>query len=301
MRYAFSEVVSFKYNFFGAEWKWAYTEQRRVAPPLGALAAFQIMVPDLGTVIDLTIKAPTPNELVYQYKVNVDKKLRRAVGGGLGGSPRSAQIRPRSRGSARRPQLVPKRGFVWHPLPNETVSAKFDPPMAVNYFGAGRRPKGGSLLLLRRRAPKGADVEAGTRACYDDDCAAAVGITRRPNEAERFGVNARGSGDWHENTLPQDSWPVNMMLPLGGREAGRETRPRQGSRRRPGVRGRVPRRGSGGRTSRRTRCSRVTRPQIANQAKRLAAFSTTCSASPITTRRGWCPTCSPGRHHASPR
>ncbi|HEY2900307.1 MAG TPA: glycosyl hydrolase family 5 [Polyangia bacterium] len=213
LRYAFADVLTFQYLFWGQGWRWVGVDARPAVAPPGALAAFTLTVADLGVTIDLQVRPSDAQTLVYSYSIKATRPLHDIIGGAIEfhlalDAPAFSQGSP--------PEIATDaRAFSWTARKNQTVRVAFDHRPEQLVFERGNKNQIRAFLL-------GSDVQPGQRQ-FTMTVRAPDGAVRRLTDDQRYGA-ARGP-DWHGPTLEWDRWPVDVsFLSDGDRPAGRHGR-----------------------------------------------------------------------------
>ena len=213
IRYRNTEVGRFVYAFWGPSWAWAGT-QVRLTPARGR-DAFTVEVPDLGVSMDGVIRREKSG-LSFAYTITTTKPIDDVVGGGVEfnlklDSPVFAGNTPDVT------LLHGDRGFRWSINPAESVSATLDQGIPSVTFEQGHKEKIRFYILSKRIRPGRVSRTLTIRL--------PAGGAVQPSLAERYGPE-RGP-DWAPDTLPWNQWPVDVsFLSDGDRPAGRHGRVR---------------------------------------------------------------------------
>jgi hypothetical protein len=111
------------------------------------------------------------------------------------------------------PTLLPdKRGFQWEPLPSDKLSVTFEPGLASTFFEKGQKNVIRLYLVGEDVTPSSWSVAMKVRLPR--------GGVVLPSVDERYGIDDRH--DWYPQTLVWDKWPIDLgFLNAAHRPAGK--------------------------------------------------------------------------------
>lgn len=212
IRYKGAPIVRTLYQFWGPNWTWG-GPKFQAGPMNNDRAAVSGEVKKLGATITGGLRVIDSRTLRYDLEMTTDQAFPSAVGGGIQWSLKLDS--PAFQANSKDPELLEgNTGWVWQvgPDPEQSMTVRFDPPIAKVYFernqkntirtffladriSIGRRPVGFTVTL-----PKGGVII--------------------PSDADRYGPEDTAS--WFDGALQWDSFPVDLSyLNKDDRPAGR--------------------------------------------------------------------------------
>jgi len=210
VNYRGTQIMSFHYLFWGANFSWANPVVKNVKTKDGT-TTFDLEVDALGLKIAGKIDKAGPGELAVEYAIKAERPLEDIVGGGLEFNL-NLEVSVPAKGNP--PLLLAdNRGFTWDVAGSDPITIAFDRTLPATFFErdqrsvircflVGRRIESGSrTLAMRLRLPRGGAV--------------------RKSIDERYGRDDPAT--WYPQTLEWDKWPVDVGF-LNERPAGKHGR-----------------------------------------------------------------------------